>query len=699
MTALEDLATQQARWADLLVLYRRRSELEKDEGRRVDLLYKIAFIDEERAGNLESAAATYEKILERDRKAQRAVRALVKVQGARGDAAGLARALEMELELASENESRVNLLLRLGQLYEEKLGKRRTALDKYAAALSLAPAHRGVHAALERFLAEGSPERVEVARLLGPVYERALTQPSGGDGDLAARLAAALEIVRGAEEDVTARLAHDRRLVALYARKLRDPLNAYDAAARVLVAAPRTPTTGARWRSSPASWRRTTTSRCSSRSSCGRKRSWRPPSRSISSPSWPTPTTSGSISPSRPSASGAGCSSSMRRARTPTTPSSASCARPSAGRTCAPSSRSASRSARDPVDKREILLQITDLYEGVLDNAAGAMGAYRRVLELEPGPSPSSARAYRALERLYDQAQLPAELEELLGRELQATRDEKEIASLTYRRAELRANKLSNASGAVDLAEEVLRREPGHAGARQLLEGIYGGGAAGKDLRLRIARLLGPLYEADGKWADRIRMLQGERELAGGAEAVELLAQIAAIQEEKLLDAKAAFGSWRQAVLADPEDNRSRSALERLARALESLGRGRRGLGAGGDQGAGRRRHPPRHAARRAGGDLRPLPRRRQARDRRLQAAHRQRSAQPGDRGARRRGAGAAARRAAGLARAHRGAAPAGGVGRHARQAHRLPDARRGHPGAAAGRRRRRHRHLARGAG
>src|SRR5262249_45585409 len=239
MTALEDLATQQPRWSDLLAIYRRRAELEREPDKKLELLFKIAFIDEERAGNLESAAATYEQIIKSDKRSQRAIRALVKVQGARGDAAGMARALELELEHATESDTKVGLLLRLGGLYEETLDQRRTALERYASALSIAPTNRQVHGALERFLAPSSAERVEVARLLVPIYERGLVQPgASSDPELAGRLAAALEILRGAEPGVGQRLAWDRRLVQLYGKKLKDPLNAYEAGSRVLVAAP-----------------------------------------------------------------------------------------------------------------------------------------------------------------------------------------------------------------------------------------------------------------------------------------------------------------------------------------------------------------------------------------------------------------------------------------------------------------------------
>ncbi len=233
---------------------------------------------------------------------------------------------------------------------------------------------------------------------------------------------------------------------------------------------------------------------------------------------------------------------------------------------------------RDEAGKKEILLQICDLYEGVLDNAAGAMGAYRRVLEIDlpPGAAPGAAtsvpppasaiRAFRALERLYDGAGLWDELEELLGRELVVVRDDKEAIALMLRRAVLRAQRLQQASGAIDLAEEILRRDRTHAGTRQLLEGLF----EQKAHRLRVARILGPLYEDDARWAERIKMLHGEREFAGSPmEAIELLAQVAAIEEERLLEPAAAFNTWRQAVFADPEDSRARAALERLARALD----------------------------------------------------------------------------------------------------------------------------------
>src|SRR6185295_8912958 len=52
------------------------------------------------------------------------------------------------------------------------------------------------------------------------------------------KLARALEILRAAEDGEAGRLAYDRRLYHLHNHKLKDPLNAYEVAARILQVTP-----------------------------------------------------------------------------------------------------------------------------------------------------------------------------------------------------------------------------------------------------------------------------------------------------------------------------------------------------------------------------------------------------------------------------------------------------------------------------
>ncbi len=568
ITALEDLAGLEGRWSDLHAIYKKRADGEKDPVEQIEILFKIARLEEEKLGDLEAAAKTYEAILVEDDKSLRAVRALVKVSEARADAPALARSLERELTLTVDAEAKVGIFLRLGGLYEEHLHQRPLALDRYIAALRAAPVSRPAPAALERFLAVGSPERVEVAKVLAPVYERHADSKEG-----AAKLAAALDILRGAETDPAARLAHDRRLAGLHAGKLADPLNAYEAATRVLAADPadvenRRELT--RLAGELAAYDDLAGHLTKALAATGLDRASRLAiavelaevydekldDAKQAEPAWQRVLELDDQDP-RPYAA-------LERLLR-------------AGERWEDLRALLERRVGhvDDTEKKKLLLQICDLYEGVLDNDAGAMAAYQRVLELEPGYGPSAARAYRALERLYDHAGKWAELEALLGRELghisssttSAKQASEQIDGLTFRRAELRARKLNDELGAVDLAEEVLARDGQHAGARKLLEDLFDRPA----LKLRIARLLGPHFEADGMWGAQIRMLEGERSLAGStSEKVDLLARVAVIQEERLGDETAAFLTWREAAVAEPSDDRARAALQRLAASLDA---------------------------------------------------------------------------------------------------------------------------------
>ncbi|MBI4512241.1 MAG: tetratricopeptide repeat protein [Deltaproteobacteria bacterium] len=559
MTALEELAAQAGRWADLLVYQRRRAELETDPAKKLEMLFKIAFIEEERVKDLAAAGKTFDKILELAPRSIRALRALAKVKQALGDKLGLAGVLEAELGIATEPEDRVALLLRLGGLYEEG-GQRDKSLERYSSALALQQGNRQVHAALERFLTPSSEERVQVAALMAPVYER-IDDPS--------RLASTLEILRAAEQDETRRLLLDRRLFVLHARKLRDPLNAYEVATRVLAAAPE-----------DADNRRELMALADELAAFDdlavhlekvlSSLSEKDADPKVRVELWAELAQIYDEKLARP----APAEAAWRRLLE---------LNPREGRAYDALQRILNTAGRwddlralllrreentkDASARREILLQICDLYEGVLDNAEGAIEAYGRVLALDR----SQLRAYKALERLYEGAMRWTELEALLAQEIEqlgGDESHRELVPLLFRRAELRAFRLGDPQGAISLAEELLAREPAHAGARSLLENLLAE-PTDREKRLSIARILGPRYEADGLWHDLLRMLRCEEELAATPlEAARLLARSAAIHEDQVGDAEAAFATWAKALRTDPEDPTARQAVERLASPL-----------------------------------------------------------------------------------------------------------------------------------
>ncbi len=563
MSAIEEIASQQADWPDLLRIYRRRAELADTDEAKLDLLFKIAFLEEERLADLDGAAATYARILEIDPSARRALRALSKLHDARGDWAGLARVLERELELASDSEARVSLLLRLGEIYERSLGDAERALDRYKAALDIAPSRNAVHQALERFLRGGPGEetppvsaadKADVARRLLPIYER--------EGD-AEKIARVLEVLR---EDASAEAAtgYDERLVTLYGRRLGRPEPAYEAARRVFAQRPGDASMRAELlRLADEIGRHADLAAAYEKVVAGEDEG----------------VMAGAGRDLLAELAGlyrTGVGDLERAERCYRRVLDEAPGDAEAYDALGEIYRSGERwrelcdlleqrdaHVADAKTRKALLSQICELNEGVLADQDAAVRAYERLLDVDP----ATKAAYRALARLYAERESWRELEDVLGRELEHITDPDERLERIYQRARVRASHLGDPQGAVDLLEEVVAQDHGHAGARELLESLL----PGADLRVRIARILEPLYEEDAMHGDLCAVLRAQREFASGAfEAVELLARIASIEEERLHRDEDAFATWIEALEVEPRDERAREAVRRLASLLDA---------------------------------------------------------------------------------------------------------------------------------
>jgi tetratricopeptide (TPR) repeat protein len=223
--------------------------------------------------------------------------------------------------------------------------------------------------------------------------------------------------------------------------------------------------------------------------------------------------------------------------------------------------------ALDAESRLSLLYQISDLDEGVLDDRAAATRDYVEVLELDPG----SQRAFRALERLYSTDESWKSLDDLLARRIpfaaagpEAMGTPESRAHLTFRRAELHANRLDDPEGAADLYEQAISIERRHEGARKGLEALM----KRPELRQRIAKALEPLYREDEQWPKLALVLGAQREAAEGHEAAALLSQLAELQEEKLGARQLALSTWREALRIDPGEKKIRQNVERLANLL-----------------------------------------------------------------------------------------------------------------------------------
>ncbi|TMQ05936.1 MAG: tetratricopeptide repeat protein, partial [Deltaproteobacteria bacterium] len=209
------------------------------------------------------------------------------------------------------------------------------------------------------------------------------------------------------------------------------------------------------------------------------------------------------------------------------------------------------------------LLELAMLEEDVLGRPDQAISWHRQVIELDPGYLAS----YRALDRLLMASERWEALEELLARQSDAVDVPRERVDLAHRRAELFAHRLGQPMRAVDLLEEVIGRQRGHADARELLEELLASPGPA-EVTMRVARLLEPLYEQDKLWRDLVGVLRAQRRLVAGTEAVELLSRIATIEEAELAAPRNAFDAWIEVLALDPTHERARVELARLARQL-----------------------------------------------------------------------------------------------------------------------------------
>ncbi|HEY7956264.1 MAG TPA: tetratricopeptide repeat protein, partial [Polyangia bacterium] len=578
LATLEQIFNQAEAWPELLSIYRKRlgsAELP----RRLDLLFKIAWIEEEKLADPKACIATYRQVLDADRQPQtqiRALKALEKLLSASEAWGELAEVLERRLALLgadADAEDRAALELKLGELYRDRLGRRHDALAHQLAAFRIAPSHRPALTALEGWLLAAQPgdpeaaaDRVLVVRLLLPLYEAQKDAP---------KIVECLEILLAACGDAPSarseKLSLLRRLGQLVGRELGDPKRAYELAGRLFAL---DPADGENRREMADLADRLECPddfavRLGHAEEAAAKSGDTALARALA---WDL----GQLFDARlgmPDEAEAAYRRVLER-----DPESADAyvalvqlysmrERFSELRALIESKKARTL---DSEARLGILYQISDLDEGVVGDADAAVRDYLEILELEPG----SERAFRALDRLYSAAERWRDLDGLLekrmayapaGGEAAGTPDSR--AHLKFRRGDLSANRLEQPVKAADLFEEALSEEPKHEGAKKGLESLM----KRPELRQRIARALEPIYAADEAWPKLALALGAQREAAEGKDAAELLARLAELQEERLGARQLALATWREALRVDPSEKRCRDHVERLATLLGRL--------------------------------------------------------------------------------------------------------------------------------
>ena len=196
LEALDRLFTKEALFSDLLEVLEAKIRLEGDQQRRIELLFRAGTILEHEIGDLDGCIERYRNVLEEEpthgesRQAlERLVRGdshrevvaeiLERLYGVTGEVKPLVEVLELRLENMADPPSRRDLLLRIGQLYEEGLDDANGAFSAYSRALAEDPSDEQVQAELDRLggVLSAVPELVQVYEdQLENIYDATLSR-------------------------------------------------------------------------------------------------------------------------------------------------------------------------------------------------------------------------------------------------------------------------------------------------------------------------------------------------------------------------------------------------------------------------------------------------------------------------------------------------------------------------------------------
>lgn len=216
----------------------------------------------------------------------------------------------------------------------------------------------------------------------------------------------------------------------------------------------------------------------------------------------------------------------------------------------------------EPEAREALQFQIANLLEAMLGEPREAIIVYNEILD----STPENTRALEALDRLYGQEEMWAELADILGRRLGLTEDASAQVELRVRLGELRETRLGNFDMAIETYRDILESDPDNAAAIGALERLSEDPA----FRPAIADILEPIYQRQDDWQKLIQVYEIQREFSPDEERkVGLLHQIAELHQTRGADAVSAFQSYARAFQVDPSHEETIGHLHRIAGALE----------------------------------------------------------------------------------------------------------------------------------
>lgn len=196
------------------------------------------------------------------------------------------------------------------------------------------------------------------------------------------------------------------------------------------------------------------------------------------------------------------------------------------------------------VDRKEILTELGEVLERHMGEVDQGLGYYKRALDVDPLHLP----ALDALERIYSDRNLSAELVDILSRKGRALTDPELIAGVKLRTGGLYETTLRQSDKAGAVYREVLELDASNLLAMRGLERVY---------------------TASSQWPDLVKVLEMQLDVVTTErERIDVLMKIAQIQEEQFLKPDLAAVRLEQVVEIDANHEAALEGLERSYRRL-----------------------------------------------------------------------------------------------------------------------------------
>jgi tetratricopeptide (TPR) repeat protein len=228
LSSIERISENLRNWQDLAREYDAVLEKVEEDEEKIIIGLRAARVYEEELNDVDSAIERFKLVTGVDPRNATAIHSLSRLYRINQKWEELFNVLELEAEIAAEDDERLNLKFEKAQICYQELNRIGDAIEIFREILDLNPDHRQTHNALELLFDEGV-ERKRIFEILAPLYENI------GEWE---KLCSRMETLVDETEELEERIDKMVEVASIYESKLLDGERAFDWYGRALITNP-----------------------------------------------------------------------------------------------------------------------------------------------------------------------------------------------------------------------------------------------------------------------------------------------------------------------------------------------------------------------------------------------------------------------------------------------------------------------------